>query len=380
MMKTLFLHIGTAKTGTTSIQFFCRENEELLKQRGYCYPKSPKAYPFVSKAKNGHMLEATIRDKEGNRLLEEEEKDFQACIAMIKKQFETYDTVILSDEAIWRDLSLGHKDVLQKVAREAKAAGFALKVIVYLRRQDLMAVSIWNQYVKAPQMVTPYNFEDFCKNMRMDAWLAYDEKLDKIVREVGRENVIVRRFEPQNFYGGNIFQDFFYATGIPWSDDYVITEEVRNTRLSGNAVEIKRILNGLPKTNNVEYQKILRDVLLECSDTPTASLYSSEVLTPDEARVFMKDYEACNRKVAQEFFGEDELFDMTMEDRGKWEPNNAYMMEDVIRFAGVLGMHLMKENNKLKKEVRDLKSKLKHPARAVTSQICKKFSGGSDEG
>ena len=39
----------------------------------------------------------------------------------------------------------------------------------------------------------------------------------------------------------------------------------------------------------------------------------------------------------------------------------------------------MKENNKLKKEVRDLKSKLKHPARAVTSQICKKFSGGSDE-
>lgn len=369
-MKTLYVHIGTAKTGTTSIQFFCRENEERLKKNGYCYPKSPKPYPFVSKAKNGHMLEATIRDENGNRLYEEEEKDFQACIALIKEEFKTYDTVILSDEAIWRDLSLGHKDVLQKLACEAKKADFQLKVVVYLRRQDLMAVSIWNQYVKAPQMVTPYNFEDFCKNMPMGAWLDYDKKLDKIVSEVGRENVIVRRFEPQNFYGGDIFHDFLYAVGIPWSDEYVITEEVRNTRLSGNAVEIKRILNGLPEAKNTEYQKILRDVLLECSDTPSASLYSSEVLTPDEARSFLEKYEECNRKVAREFFGEDTLFDMTMKDGGKWTPDNPYMVEDVVRFVGALGMRLLNENMKLKR-------KLKHPVRTVTTKICKKFSGGN---
>ena len=35
-MKTLYLHIGTTKTATTSIQKFLEENKDVLQKYGYC--------------------------------------------------------------------------------------------------------------------------------------------------------------------------------------------------------------------------------------------------------------------------------------------------------------------------------------------------------
>lgn len=37
-MKTLYLHIGTPKTATTSIQSFCYQNREILEKQGFYYP------------------------------------------------------------------------------------------------------------------------------------------------------------------------------------------------------------------------------------------------------------------------------------------------------------------------------------------------------
>lgn len=39
-MKTLYIHIGTSKTGTTSLQHFCTENEKLFEEQRYMYPIS----------------------------------------------------------------------------------------------------------------------------------------------------------------------------------------------------------------------------------------------------------------------------------------------------------------------------------------------------
>ena len=34
-MKTLYLHIGSPRTGTTSIQHFCHVNKDVLEEKGY---------------------------------------------------------------------------------------------------------------------------------------------------------------------------------------------------------------------------------------------------------------------------------------------------------------------------------------------------------
>lgn len=37
-MKTLYIHIGCPKTATTSIQYFCNENKEILSKNGVYFP------------------------------------------------------------------------------------------------------------------------------------------------------------------------------------------------------------------------------------------------------------------------------------------------------------------------------------------------------
>ena len=55
-MKTLYLHIGTPKTATSSIQKFLDENKETLEKHGYCFPESVYRYRKVNIRRNGHFL------------------------------------------------------------------------------------------------------------------------------------------------------------------------------------------------------------------------------------------------------------------------------------------------------------------------------------
>ena len=50
-MKTLYLHIGTPKTATTSLQHFCEENETIFKENNYCYPLFPRKFRHIQKQK-----------------------------------------------------------------------------------------------------------------------------------------------------------------------------------------------------------------------------------------------------------------------------------------------------------------------------------------
>ena len=37
-MSTVYIHVGTPKTGTSAIQVFFTKNRKLLKEKGVCYP------------------------------------------------------------------------------------------------------------------------------------------------------------------------------------------------------------------------------------------------------------------------------------------------------------------------------------------------------
>ncbi len=83
-MKTLYIHVGTSKTGSTALQTFCAENRVNLEKNGFCYPAFPVKYDYVGKARNGHFLFAeNIDDKESV---------FWDCIDIIKKSFKPFQT------------------------------------------------------------------------------------------------------------------------------------------------------------------------------------------------------------------------------------------------------------------------------------------------
>ena len=73
-MRTLYLHIGTPKTATTSIQMFCVDNESVLKKLGYSYPILNFKFPKVEKRRNGHFLVGGTKKADGTKNIEKDEQ------------------------------------------------------------------------------------------------------------------------------------------------------------------------------------------------------------------------------------------------------------------------------------------------------------------
>ena len=85
--KILYLHVGTHKTGTSTIQEECSKNRSKLQQLGVLYPES------VSQGINHHAIAHLIMDGELEKV--------NQYIINIKEQSKNYDSVLLSSEVIY---------------------------------------------------------------------------------------------------------------------------------------------------------------------------------------------------------------------------------------------------------------------------------------
>ena len=347
-MKILHIHIGTAKTATTAIQSFCGENARVLKKKGYCYPTFPFQYPGKSLWHNGSFLLTAIRNPDGKRNKEQERKNFFKGMKKIRRLFFFYDHVVLSDEGIWRGMDMERKGIWEMLLSEAEKGGFCLHVIVYLRRQDAYYLSHWNQRIKkkgAQETVDAY-FK------KIDPFRGdYYGKLSRLSELIGKENITVRRFENGKFEGGSIFSDFLYAIGLSMTEEYRIPDEVRNPGLYGNMVEFKRVLNSAPQMKDPELSLFIVKILWECAKLSKRD-YQYDFCSEEEAEAFLEPYLPGNRRVAQEFLDEPEgeLFAFEPSNLPKWQKDNPYMMDDLIRFAGEAVICLYEQNRELKRE------------------------------
>ena len=357
MMKTLYLHIGTPKTGTTAIQIFCRDNQSTLNSYGYCYPESVHQYPNIGIWRNGHFLVGKIHDEDGKRDFAREDAIFEEGFLQIYKLFEQYDNVILSDEGIWHHGIREGSKFLEKLQKELKKGIFTIKIIVYLRRQDDFLYSWWNQQIKEGMLkVSVFDWERMVNellNIRLD----YHGVLQQFADVVGKDNIIVRRFDRKKFFGGTIYADFLNAMGLQYSDEYQVLSEIQNISLTKNDNEIKRILNNIPELD-VKSNQVFRTILLDCSKSaPDDSQYG--MFSKEEAEEFLSKYEEENSRVVREYLGtEEELFDKGYKMQEKWSPDNPEMLESVIRFVGRLAIYQISEQEKLKKENAELKKML----------------------
>lgn len=353
-MKTLYVHIGTTKTGTKAIQFFCWENRKLLEKQGYCYPDLSFLCPKCISIKNGHfLLEQPVNAGEKGAV-QQKTKEYQEGMERIHKLFSVYDNIVLSDEGIWRESYLSRKTLWRELKDAGEKYGFTVKIIVYLRRQDEFLQSLWNQHVKANKTTTSeQSWDDFVNAIPKSLQLDYYKKLESIGGILGQENIIVRRFEKGAFAGGSIYADFLKAIGLELTQEYHISKEERNISLSGNAPEIMRVLNGVSDFKG-EDLKFMRQIchIISQDSTEKFSMFSLK-----ECKKFLRQYRKSNRNVAEKYLEEPgtDLFDHTIVDLPKWTPDNPYMHQDMIRFSA-LGIISVRERNKeLRKKYRKLK-------------------------
>ncbi len=359
-MKTLYVHIGSPKTASTALQFFCVDNSELLNQKGYCYPLFPQTYPDASRIR-AYFLIVRLKNRLGRRSRKWEEKVFQEGMEVIHKSFENYDNVIISDERIWRSMDIERKELWDKLVEEGRKGGFQIRAIAYVRRQDKFLISLWNQQIKIIKVeLAKCTIEEWMNKVNLRARLEYADKLDRIAKVIGKENVIVRRFDG-NFEGGSIYADFLSAVGLSLTDEYEIKQEVVNIGLYGNTQEIKRVINFLPQMiRDRNTQNFIMEMLQECSEISKKN-YPCEMLSKEEIESLLKEYEEGNSKIAREYLHDPtgELFNNTIKDLPKWQKDNPYILDDLIRFTNVTIENLYQKNQELKSDLKELEDLLK---------------------
>ena len=358
-MKTLYIHIGTPKTGTTSIQNFCGLNREKLKEQGVLYPIMNYPYERNSVNRTGHFLIGTIKEN-GTRNKEKEKQVFNSEMQYIVDCFKDYDTILISDESIWWATSTRRKGLWKDLKKHSEQHNYQIKVIVYLRRQDQFMMSRYNQKLKTDFIASTQSFDEYFADMngRFKCVMDYRERIDNIAKSISKENVIVKRFDRNYFYNGDLNQDFLHILGVKVDDSFQQLKETANTGISVQSGEIKRVLNRLKPITMAENNKLLK-ILNECEEVLPES--NTSLMSTDEVKNFMEQFVDSNESIVDEYIGDGKpLFDYTYKETTAWNYNDRNYNEELILFFANTIDSVYKENIQLKKELNKINNQIKN--------------------
>lgn len=329
-MATVYLHIGTMKTGTSALQSFLNANREVLEKQGYAYPRMDVGLPRKYDYRNGRFLVHHLgpNDKEkGNT-----EEIIKNAFEQIADTAKNFDNIILSDETIWhycgRDSNFW-SDLVENFTR----INCEVKVIFYLRRQDLYVESLYNQMVKLNRMLTK-TFEDYIEGSVAEKWLHYYRYIKAIEQHIKKENIMVRVYEKDQFEGeGNtIFSDFLKCVGLTYNETYKVERPAVNLGLQGNYIELKRIINGLPEYR--ELNDFMSKPFRDASAAKNENMLHGKVsmFSKEQQMEYMAQFEEDNRKIAQEYLGREDgiLFREPMGDLPTWKLDEEALYQDIM--------------------------------------------------
>jgi len=293
-MPTLYLHIGMPKTGTSAIQDFLARNREILKKSGYCFPETI-TFPDIGVYRNGHFL---IREyyKDKRNGVEADNQLVRNQLENIVKLFEKYTNIILTDEVIWNNTDKV-KNFWSYLFETLRHNNIQLKVIVFLRRQDLFIQSFWAQIVKQYYTVP---FEKYIQIGKYKSFtLDYYSNLETISSFIGKENIKLKVYE-KNISSVDEFCD---ALGLNVTNEFKFAQSPHNTSLSGLCLETKRILNSMPEYSekNSFILPLLKKIQNEIGqeDKFADSLYFNY----EEQIEFLKEFDEGNSMIAKEYLG-----------------------------------------------------------------------------
>jgi len=333
---TLYLHIGTGKTGTTSIQTFLEENRDALRRAGTVVPKSPgrrNHRKLTMYALNDDVIENSRRSKGLVTLdrIESFRKQFLEDFRTEARSWKGSENVVLTSEQMTR---LRREGELERLKALLDIAGRPIKVIVYLRRQDLYFISEYSQLIKGG-LTLPLSVEGARVNL---AIYDYRKLLSTWARTFGQASLIVRAFEPQQLKNSDVLDDFMSIIGFEGLQAFT-RPGVRNQSLDAHTVEFLRSINpsvprwidGRPNPARAGLVEFLEEI----SSGPKLRL------ARQQAAKFLETFQPSNAEVARTYLGREDgvLFRRSPGDDGGVDPSLS--AEQAVEISGKIWNHLM---------------------------------------
>ncbi len=299
------LHIGSTKTGSSSIQFFLRDNRERLAELGHLFPESPgqaRHTRLSLYAKSETELENSVewyRQKRSDPVAFR--KAFRRRL-FAELERSGLSRVLFSDEALFAC----SEEALRRLGELTDEIASRLRVVVYLRRQDDHLVSRYQQRVKVGEIrrLTEWASEP-------DHTYDYYLRLRTWERLLQPDEFVVRRFERNRFVDGSLLQDFLDAAGIDARAEEMAQSPSRNFSLDAETVEFLRVFN-LYRVENESATVGLMDnrrLVRRLAEHSTGSVLTLPSAFLDR---FIAQWEESNRAVARRYLRDDteELFQM----------------------------------------------------------------------
>ncbi len=277
-MTDIYIHIGTHKTGTTTIQHALRSAAGGNLGDWIYIGAPPTAKDFMR------------TDQYDKKLV----KNFKAEIQRKMPNGEPENPVVLSSEALSGMPTSGYQNsnVVYSMLRDATDR-YNVKIVIYLRRQDSFVESMYTQKIHEGEA---FEFESFLKQYDAPDALDYYRMIADLIEFFGDQNLVVRSYHEASEKG--LISDF--GKIIVSKLLQCTSQGDKNPSYSRDALEIAKICNA---SLDGEQKRRLRRTLQE---TMAKERSESFAYFTDEDRVkFLEKYEASNLDVASRFFGGD---------------------------------------------------------------------------
>ena len=272
--KTIFLHVGYHKTGTTSIQVSLMLNAAELARQGILYYQDSK---YADQWFRNHTLALSIRH-ERHETIDMSEHPEQVWSRFLQEvaSFEG-ERIVVSSEVFMEGVD---KKFIQK-----KLADYTIRLVFYVREQSQVIGSLYTEKVKHGYAEDADNyFEQF-----KDGTLDYYAELERWAAIFGEENIIVRDFDRVTRQG-NLLQDFLALLGVSKEQfaQLKMPQQNLNIRYPAHLVELLLAFNKLPIQLNekIKFRYYLDSILNRRADIASMPRFEVDKRLQQQVRTY----------------------------------------------------------------------------------------------
>lgn len=292
MRRTCFMHIGTHKTGSTSLQYFLWENRSVLEMCGLTLPKTL----WLSGAPGHHIIPAATGvgsiDPQLGTL-----DDLMAEIAAANTD------VLLSTESYWTILpwAAGMRDLQAKI----EDAGCRVEYVVYLRDQSQVLASWYSEIAKIGNVE---GFDGYVAQIiESGTWISRsgaksDFEYDRFLscfQAVTERPIHVRSFH--EVASGSLMQRDFLKICCPdteWPDGFFDAATWTNHRLGAHATQALVQLNRLSQ-DGLPRERVEAEVMRRATERDRNRTFDPYRL--EQLAVVKTRFSDSNRRLSKQF-------------------------------------------------------------------------------
>lgn len=219
-MKSIVIHIGTEKTGTTSLQKFFSINKKLLSEGDIWYPDSEKLNYCH---RHGHFpLAAALFDQCPDFVTPGKHHNADALYEQLLRDFEARDESVLLLSAEHFSSRCSHPRMIARLRKLLR--NYHVRILAYVRPQHELLLSAYSTFLKSGGNKT-------LEEVSRERWLKtegiyfnYLRLAQRWWKVFGEEHVRIQVFQAQSMPQGDLYRDLISVFEGEWRDDIKIPE------------------------------------------------------------------------------------------------------------------------------------------------------------